>query len=161
MFRASTCPSSGGQIVYTQHLVSSLSVNGCTVHRLRADCRAVCSQLCIKVGKLNNSTRQIFRIFFFLIFYSNNDSTVFHNTFPPTPRCACVSFPKIEEYFKIVGDRKLTWNKFQTEDPQISGATVGSSVAGATWLPGMWITAPATDDGLNGFLVQVFCIPCW
>ena len=37
MFRALTCPSSGGKIVFTQHLVSSLSVNGCTVDRLRAD----------------------------------------------------------------------------------------------------------------------------
>jgi hypothetical protein len=36
MFRASTCPSSGGKIAFTQHLVSSLSVNGYTVHRLRA-----------------------------------------------------------------------------------------------------------------------------
>ena len=34
MFGALTCPSSGGKIVFTQHLVSSLSVNGCTVHRL-------------------------------------------------------------------------------------------------------------------------------
>ena len=32
MFRALTCPSSGGKIVFTQHLVSSLSVNACTVH---------------------------------------------------------------------------------------------------------------------------------
>ena len=39
MFRALTCPSSGGKIVFTQHLVSSLSVNVCTIHRLRADCR--------------------------------------------------------------------------------------------------------------------------
>ena len=38
MFRALTCPSSGGQILFTQHLVSSLSVKGCTVHWLRADC---------------------------------------------------------------------------------------------------------------------------
>ena len=30
MFRALTCPSSGGQIVLSRHLVSSLSVNGCT-----------------------------------------------------------------------------------------------------------------------------------
>ena len=37
MFRASTCPSSGGQIVLSQHLVSSLTVNGCTVCRMRAD----------------------------------------------------------------------------------------------------------------------------
>ena len=37
MFRALTCPSSGRKIVFTQHLASSLSVNGCTVHRLRAD----------------------------------------------------------------------------------------------------------------------------
>jgi len=37
MFRALTCPSSGGQIVLSQHLVLSLSVNGCTVCRLRAD----------------------------------------------------------------------------------------------------------------------------
>ena len=36
MFRALTCPSSGGQIVLSQHLVSSLSVNGCTVCRMRA-----------------------------------------------------------------------------------------------------------------------------
>jgi hypothetical protein len=35
MFRALTCPSSGGPIVLSQHLVSSLSVNGCTVHRLQ------------------------------------------------------------------------------------------------------------------------------
>ena len=38
MLRALTCPSSGGKILFTQNLVSSLSVNGCTVHRLRADC---------------------------------------------------------------------------------------------------------------------------
>ena len=38
MFRASTCPSSGGQIVLSQHLVSSLSVDGCTVCQMRADC---------------------------------------------------------------------------------------------------------------------------
>ena len=37
MFQALTCPSSGGKIVFTQHLVSSLSVNVCTVHWLRAD----------------------------------------------------------------------------------------------------------------------------
>jgi len=30
MFQTLTCPSSGGQIVLSQHLVSSLSVNGCT-----------------------------------------------------------------------------------------------------------------------------------
>ena len=34
MFRALTCPSSGGTTAQTQHLVSS----GCTLHRLRADC---------------------------------------------------------------------------------------------------------------------------
>jgi hypothetical protein len=36
MFRALTCPSSGGKIAFIQHLVSSLSVNGCTGHRLEA-----------------------------------------------------------------------------------------------------------------------------
>jgi len=30
MFQALPCPSSGGQIVLSQHLVSSLSVNDCT-----------------------------------------------------------------------------------------------------------------------------------
>jgi len=38
VFRAARCSSSGGQIVLLQHLVSSLSVNGRTVCRLRADC---------------------------------------------------------------------------------------------------------------------------
>ena len=37
MFRAVPCSSSGGQIVLLQHLVSSLSVNGRAVCRLRAD----------------------------------------------------------------------------------------------------------------------------
>ena len=36
MFRALTCPTSGGQIVLS-HLVSSLSVNGCTICRMRAE----------------------------------------------------------------------------------------------------------------------------
>ena len=34
MLRALPCPSSGGQIVLSQHLVSSLSVNGFTVYRM-------------------------------------------------------------------------------------------------------------------------------
>jgi len=38
MFRAVQCSSSGGQIVLLQTLVSSLSVNGRTVRRLRGDC---------------------------------------------------------------------------------------------------------------------------
>ena len=38
MFRAVLCSSLGGQIVLLQPLVSSLSVNGRTVCRLRADC---------------------------------------------------------------------------------------------------------------------------
>jgi hypothetical protein len=37
MFRASQCPSSGGQIVYLQFLVSSYSVSCHTVHRFRAE----------------------------------------------------------------------------------------------------------------------------
>ena len=37
MFRALTCPSSGGQIVLLQRLVSSLSANICTERRLRVD----------------------------------------------------------------------------------------------------------------------------
>jgi hypothetical protein len=36
MFRALACPSSGGPIVFSQHLITSLSVNGGTVNRLRA-----------------------------------------------------------------------------------------------------------------------------
>jgi len=36
-------PSSGGQIVLSQYLVLSLSVKGCTVCRMKADCSAVCS----------------------------------------------------------------------------------------------------------------------
>jgi len=38
MFRAVLCSSSGGQIVLLQPLVSSVSVNGRIVCRMRADC---------------------------------------------------------------------------------------------------------------------------
>ena len=37
MFRALLCSSLGGQIVLVQHLVSSLSLGDCSVHRLRED----------------------------------------------------------------------------------------------------------------------------
>ena len=54
MFRALTCPSSGGQIVFSQHLVLSLSVNGCTVHRLRADCSPLLN--CVLYSRLQSAT---------------------------------------------------------------------------------------------------------
>ena len=41
MFRAVPCSSSGGQIVLLQPLVSSVSVNGRAVCRLRADCSSL------------------------------------------------------------------------------------------------------------------------
>ena len=37
MFRASTCPSSGGQIVLSQHLLPLHSVKGCSVCRMSGD----------------------------------------------------------------------------------------------------------------------------
>ena len=37
-FRPLLCSSSGGQIVLVQHLVSSLPLGDCSVHRLREDC---------------------------------------------------------------------------------------------------------------------------
>jgi hypothetical protein len=45
MFRAISCSSSGGKIVLTQHLVSSLSVSDSPVHRLRKNRKAVLSQI--------------------------------------------------------------------------------------------------------------------
>ena len=44
MFRALLCSSSGGQIVLVQHLVSSLSLGDCSVHRLREDSRSLCTK---------------------------------------------------------------------------------------------------------------------
>jgi len=43
MFRAISCSSSGGQIVLTQHLVSSLSVNDRPVHSLRENSLNLCT----------------------------------------------------------------------------------------------------------------------
>jgi len=54
MFRAVPCSSSEGHIVLLQHLVSSLSVNGCTVRRLRADCRPLSTD--ILYGRLQRVT---------------------------------------------------------------------------------------------------------
>ena len=44
MFRALLWLSSGGQIVLVHHLVSSLSLGDCSVHRLREGCRNVCTE---------------------------------------------------------------------------------------------------------------------
>ena len=65
MFQASTCPSSGGQIVLSQHLVSSLSVNGCTVHRLRADSAESALNRCtVQPFKESDDTRCCVNIIF-------------------------------------------------------------------------------------------------
>jgi len=44
MFRTQLCSSSGGQIVLVQHLVSSLSLGDCSVHRLRESSRNLCTE---------------------------------------------------------------------------------------------------------------------
>ena len=44
MFRALLCLSSGGQIVLVQHLLSSLSLGDCSVHRLRESARNLCTE---------------------------------------------------------------------------------------------------------------------
>jgi hypothetical protein len=58
MFRALTCSSSGVQIVLSQHLVSSFSVNGCTICQMRADCCCCCSNL-PSSGVLYNLYREL------------------------------------------------------------------------------------------------------
>ena len=55
MFRALTCPSSGGKVVFTQYLVSSLSVNGCTVHWLRA--KSAVNQFTVQPFRESDDTR--------------------------------------------------------------------------------------------------------
>ena len=60
MFRAVLCSSSGGQIVLLQPLVSSLSVNGRTVRRLRADCPITIYMLHYNPQHVSSSTMLIF-----------------------------------------------------------------------------------------------------
>ena len=57
MFQALTCPSSGGQIVLSQHLVSSLSVQYSAVCRMRADCREVCIRHTVQPFTESDDTR--------------------------------------------------------------------------------------------------------
>jgi len=54
MFRALLCSSSGRQIVLVQHLVSSLSLGDCSVHRLRESSRNLCTE---QSPKENDDTR--------------------------------------------------------------------------------------------------------
>jgi len=44
MFRALLCSSSGRQILSVQHLVSSLSLGDCSVHRIREDSLILCTE---------------------------------------------------------------------------------------------------------------------
>jgi len=88
MFRALTCPSSGGEIVLSQHLVSSLSINGCTVCRTRADCSAYCwriKELCIKLfietslyydARSEKNIKQVFKLFIIAGRTSNQQNSV-------------------------------------------------------------------------------------
>jgi hypothetical protein len=42
-------------------------------------------------------------------------------------------FQKPKSHLKIQGARRLAWNKFQTEDPEILGVTVKNIVTNASW----------------------------
>ena len=44
MSQALLCSSSGRQIVLVQHLVSSLCLGDCSVHRLQESCRNLCTE---------------------------------------------------------------------------------------------------------------------
>jgi len=44
MFRALICFSSEGKTLLVQHLLSSLSLGDCSVHRLRESCRNLCTE---------------------------------------------------------------------------------------------------------------------
>ena len=67
MFRALLCSSSGGQNCIIQHLVSSHSVGGRPVHRLREDwlesriCAFGIKNLCIKLVNLRCTVRKTSR----------------------------------------------------------------------------------------------------
>jgi hypothetical protein len=55
------------------------------------------------------------------------------------------TFQKSGSYFKSLGCRRVTWNKFHTEDLQKLGATtVQNSVAQATWRPSAHLYSPYT-----------------
>jgi len=57
MFRTVLCSSSGGQIVLLQYLVSSLSVNDCTVCRLRADCQSALNRRTVRLFTESDDNR--------------------------------------------------------------------------------------------------------
>jgi len=57
MFREVLCSTSGGQIVLLQPLVSSLSVNGRTVCRLRADCSRLSTRHTVRPFTESDGTR--------------------------------------------------------------------------------------------------------
>ena len=61
MFRALTCPSSGEQIVLSQHLVSSLSVNGCTVQRVTIPDAVIIQIVLLKMGMLMLEICRVFQ----------------------------------------------------------------------------------------------------
>ena len=61
MFRALTCPSSRGKIVFTQHLVSSLSVNVCTVE---SGLQSALNQCTVQTFKESEDTRCCVNIIF-------------------------------------------------------------------------------------------------
>jgi len=58
MFRALTCPSSGGHIVLSQHLVSSLSVNSCIVQRVMIPDAVIIQFVLLMMGMLMLKTYQ-------------------------------------------------------------------------------------------------------
>ena len=58
MFRALLCSSSGGQIVLVQHLISSLFLGDCSVLKLRASSRNLCTEQSPK-ERLRESSRNL------------------------------------------------------------------------------------------------------
>jgi hypothetical protein len=78
MFRAVLCSSSGGHIVLLQHLVSSLSVNGRIVRRLRGDSvsyriKELCIKLVTETGLHYDARSEKHQILLFIVFCVESD----------------------------------------------------------------------------------------
>ena len=67
MFRASACPSSGGQIVLSQHLVSSLSVLYSLLKRVTITDAVIIQIVLLKMGMLMLETYRVFNVTYILL----------------------------------------------------------------------------------------------
>ena len=109
MFRATSCSSSGGQILLIEHLVSSLSVSDHPVHRLFPAVTFQVQQLCTRISRVKVLVASPGQFSSRSLCHSGLPQVPFPKNFADEMERWCCASTKFKCYIKCIKSPVIFW----------------------------------------------------